>query len=782
MLRNELPLLKELFPVWKKYADAFVFLDDSSNDGSYEYLNENKEKFNILEIIKLNRNDSKLWVETDVRQMLFDAAAKHSPNIICLDADEYLDGALSKQDLESLLANNGDATYFLDWIQYTSENTVRVDGPWANNIKDRIGRYASGGKFQRAQMHSTHLPIAAKSLRIPRDQLFIAHLQWLNKNVVGVKQYFWKVMDYVTKSKFNEAVVDSSAYDGSVANFKWQEEYFDYPLRIRSDIFEDVTNSTNYKIKYIVEKTKEHSIPNLGDWGLNIMDSIPMYFCTVSDEKHFPLLINLIGSIHKHHFYDLEEIGVYDLGMTKEQINELNNIKRVKVYEIEQTNPRIFELINTGINRNVKGLFSWKPVVIKQSLDKYPYVVYLDAGSTILRPINRLFQHIVEHGYFLSDCGHSIAQMTTKYVIDKFNVNQTTLDSLGIDAGFMGVSRKVYDTFIKPVYDLTFDINNFIDDGSCPGGFGYGRHDQTLFSIFAQTLKLDIQLHDRSPNVMNTSVNGNVVPLIITHTPSKVTPETDIFRSRWNIHPVNAKLNAASIKRKYVLSVITGIGPDGKYDKFIEGYFSNIKEQILFARTEHLIIYSQWSPIFDNWTNYKNIRFIKEEEAKGIYNAWNIGLANTTTEYVTNWNVDDLRHPLNTKIKYDLLSSNFDIDLAYNYYAATTTNETFYNVDLDSKQILQFPDNYHLYATQACLAGPDPMWRKFVHRFIGNFNGTDFSIVADWDMWIRMAKFGCKFKLIPEVLCIFSVHENNSSKKSEELERQNKLIVTRYGK
>ena len=74
------------------------------------------------------------------------------------------------------------------------------------------------------------------------------------------------------------------------------------------------------------------------------------------------------------------------------------------------------------------------------------------------------------------------------------------------------------------------------------------------------------------------------------------------------------------------------------------------------------------------------------------------------------------------------------------------------------------------------------MWRKFVHRFIGNFNGEDFSIVADWDMWIRMSKFGCKFKLIPEILCIFSIHENNESKKSEKLENQNKLIIQKYGK
>ena len=90
ILKNELHFLKELFPIWKKFADGFVFMDDSSDDGSYEFLIENKEKYNILDVIRLNRNDSQLTIETDLRQLMFDTANKYSPNIICLDADEYL--------------------------------------------------------------------------------------------------------------------------------------------------------------------------------------------------------------------------------------------------------------------------------------------------------------------------------------------------------------------------------------------------------------------------------------------------------------------------------------------------------------------------------------------------------------------------------------------------------------------------------------------------------------------------------------------------------------------
>ena len=52
--RNELFLLKEMLPIWKKYSDGFVFYVDNSTDGTYEFLEENKEKYNILSILKIN--------------------------------------------------------------------------------------------------------------------------------------------------------------------------------------------------------------------------------------------------------------------------------------------------------------------------------------------------------------------------------------------------------------------------------------------------------------------------------------------------------------------------------------------------------------------------------------------------------------------------------------------------------------------------------------------------------------------------------------------------------
>lgn len=788
MVRNELPLIKELLPVWKKYADGFVFLLDTNTDDTLEYLKSVSEEYNILDILEYKQGQNQeVWIETDQRQRLFDTALKYTDKILCLDADEYLDGVLTKVELEQALDEAPDTVFHLRWVQYTSADTIRVDGPWGNNYKDRIGSYSKPCKFIPTQMHSTHLPYPENQIAFPPDKLFIAHLQWLNKEHVAIKQYFWKVMDYITSTVHNMHVAGNAAYDASINNFEWEEEYFDYSLRIREDVFENIPNSQNYRVDWIKQQVKKYNIPNLGDWGYNIQDSIPMYFCTVADEKHYPILLNMIGSIHKHNYYDVEEILVYDLGLSDVHKKELQNIKKVKVCEIEQTNPDIFSNIETGKGRHVRGLFSWKPVVIKDALDRHPYTLYLDAGTTILKPLNKIFKHIEQNGYLLFDCGHSIKWMTTQYLIDKLDLNSNENkwilgdEVFGIDAGFQGVSRSLYDSYVIPMYEFSKDIKNFTDDSTCPEGWGTGRHDQTLYSILARQLKLDIQYHDDLSKPATLTVDDKKTTIHLAHNPSNVSNQTTIFRSRWNINYNSYKETSAYIRRHYVVSVITGIGGLDKYEKFIPQYFETIQKQNNFNRIEFIIVYSSWSNLFDSFTSLENVKFIKEDQALGVYNAWNIGILNSTAEYVTNWNVDDVRFPINNRIKYDLLSKNLGIDLAYNYYVALTQQELQDDVDINSKPFQQYPDEYHLHTGVACMAGPDPMWRKSYHLFNGLFDYQNYSIVGDWEMWLRMSRSGLKFRLIPNVLCIYIDHDNTISKtNNSKLEEQKLKLKNQY--
>jgi hypothetical protein len=266
-----------------------------------------------------------------------------------------------------------------------------------------------------------------------------------------------------------------------------------------------------------------------------------MYFCTAADSGHYPVLLNMIGSLFKHNAQSIEGIAVFDLGLTASEINEIKKIDKVQVVEVEKIHPLIITPLHSDNSRWVKGLFSWKAVAIKQALEMFPYVLYLDAGTTILKPLDPLFKHILQNDYFITDCGHSIKWMTTKYIINKFRLNTSQTDwilrdsVLGIDAGFIGLTQKMYNQFILPLYELSKEIQNFVDDGTCPEGWGTARHDQTLFSILARQLDLTVLNHDREIEECILTYSDYKTPFHITHAAHKVREDTCIYRSRRNI-------------------------------------------------------------------------------------------------------------------------------------------------------------------------------------------------------------------------------------------------------
>lgn len=226
--------------------------------------------------------------------------------------------------------------------------------------------------------------------------------------------------------------------------------------------------------------------------------------------------------------------------------------------------------------------------------------------------------------------------------------------------------------------------------------------------------------------------------------------------------------------KQYKGSIITAVGKMVHYVDFVERYFKNLKEQTIFDDLEVIIVYMEWHEVFDRMKEHSNIKFILDDQGKGMYNAWNLGIEAATTDYVTNWNIDDLRFPTNMEVKIKLLEEDSTIDLVYNWYVVSKDiNETYSNFNMSEVRYVQaYPDNAHEYVYQACMCGPDPVWRKSLHSEIGMFD-LRYPAIADWEMWIRMASRGSKFKLVPELLCIF--YENPSSVSNRMAESREKV-------
>lgn len=112
---------------------------------------------------------------------------------------------------------------------------------------------------------------------------------------------------------------------------------------------------------------------------LNAFAGFPQYYCTACNWNYFECLLSFIGSLHETNFDHMAELAVFDLGLTSDQVEKLNSIQKVSVHPLEKADPTITSYYrNHGIV--CLGWYAWKPIAIKQALELFPYVLYLDSG------------------------------------------------------------------------------------------------------------------------------------------------------------------------------------------------------------------------------------------------------------------------------------------------------------------------------------------------------------------------------------------------------------------
>jgi hypothetical protein len=276
------------------------------------------------------------------------------------------------------------------------------------------------------------------------------------------------------------------------------------------------------------------------------------YICTAANAAYFKRLINLIGSLHASQFDEIAEIAVYDLGLLEDQKKILRSIAKVVVLPLNPENPDVLKPIFIPAskthpewpyqNSKILGAYAWKPVVFKRALQRWKDkpIIWLDAGTTVHKSLRPLVEHIKNVGYFLCTPDYGTLPVrwgTTQTVIQRLNLEHETkswiLNKPFAMAGVVGFSYKVSDCLINPLYECTKDLSWFIDNGSTPDGYGSGRYEQTLLSIFAYLAGLAIitQNHTQATPIMLSTENG-VRPFYITWVDKMVNAHTCIFSSR----------------------------------------------------------------------------------------------------------------------------------------------------------------------------------------------------------------------------------------------------------
>lgn len=275
--------------------------------------------------------------------------------------------------------------------------------------------------------------------------------------------------------------------------------------------------------------------------------SAPHYYVTGANFKFFKHVIDLVGSLHKVSFDEIEEIAIFDLGLTPTQIYILSHIQKVKIYWLENQNPDLLKDFYTPNSlRSYLGWYAWKPAAMKQMLKKFPYFLWIDAGCEIDSSCAPLFDHILGKGYFLVYSSpqnttfdtvrvHATKKVRNHFQLDE-NKNLSILDKVHVMAGFIGIRADMDSLFLNTWNDLTANISMFEDDGTSEGGWGCCRHDQSLLSIIAHQRELEVFKFEEPIPLQD--LNGSFRPFSFSN------------KRKSLLHPVDVRIQQAAFNLK----------------------------------------------------------------------------------------------------------------------------------------------------------------------------------------------------------------------------------------
>jgi SAM-dependent methyltransferase len=212
---------------------------------------------------------------------------------------------------------------------------------------------------------------------------------------------------------------------------------------------------------------------------------------------------------------------------------------------------------------------------------------------------------------------------------------------------------------------------------------------------------------------------------------------------------------------------------------FLPGYFKALSEiqgkeiiEVLLLhnepKEEELAVIQQHLP------SMNFVRHIVIPQREFLYCTWNRGISLSEGEYITVWNVDDIRFPNSILQQAEALDKHPETAIAYgDIYITNTYGEigiTKSNVPSCNYKN-EFFRSYYISCFQ--------MWRKSIHSTIGYYD-EQFRCSADFDFQIRAA-LHFPFVKTDEPLGSYLEYQVNKLSFNGLQELENNIIYLRYG-
>ncbi|NJL22897.1 MAG: glycosyltransferase [Leptolyngbyaceae cyanobacterium SM1_3_5] len=226
--------------------------------------------------------------------------------------------------------------------------------------------------------------------------------------------------------------------------------------------------------------------------------------------------------------------------------------------------------------------------------------------------------------------------------------------------------------------------------------------------------------------------------------------ETDQF----NQSAIDYRSVRPSSFNRPLVSIITSLY---RGRSFLEFFLENITTQTIFKDDCELVIINvspsegETELIEQYQKKFDNIQLVNIEERIGIYQAWNLAIDRSSGEFITNANVDDLRHQDSLEIQAKALLEQPDVSVVYSdvFYTFFPNLPFEFSAKCGLKTNLPAVNKFNLLRCNS--PHNAPMWRRSLHEKIGSFDAS-FQSVGDHDFWIRACLEGVKFRKIEDTL------------------------------
>ncbi len=223
---------------------------------------------------------------------------------------------------------------------------------------------------------------------------------------------------------------------------------------------------------------------------------------------------------------------------------------------------------------------------------------------------------------------------------------------------------------------------------------------------------------------------------------------------------------------QYLVSAIVSVY---NCERFIEGCLEDLENQTIADKVEIVIVNSgsqqKEEIIISKFQDrYTNIVYLKTQERETIYKAWNQGIKIAAGKYITNANSDDRHRKDAFEIMVNVLENNRDVDLVYANSIVTNNENESFDRHVPTKYVNRAtpePNALSALLLKGCYVGPQPMWRKSIHKSIGLFNES-LDVVGDYEFWLRMSE-KCKFQHINEYLGLYLNNQDSAEHRNPEL-------------